>query len=115
MFEAPIDLLSFVTLYRRDWQQHSYLTLNGVSDQALLHTLETRSHIRTPILCLDNDRAGLTAMDRMAEKLKELGYENVSQLLPHLKDWNEQLLFDRGLHREPEQLREPVMELGLSP
>ena len=27
VFEAPIDLLSFLTLYQKEWEQHSYVAL----------------------------------------------------------------------------------------
>ena len=41
VFEAPIDLLSFITMHKKDWQSHSYLALCGVTEHALMHTLET--------------------------------------------------------------------------
>ena len=31
VFEAPIDLLAFLTLYPEDWQQHSYVALCGTA------------------------------------------------------------------------------------
>ena len=38
VFEAPIDLLSFICLYPQDWQTRSYLALGGVSGKALDRT-----------------------------------------------------------------------------
>ena len=35
VFEAPIDLLSFICLYPQDWQTRNYLALGGVSGKAL--------------------------------------------------------------------------------
>ena len=35
VFEAPIDLLSFLCLFKKDWQKQSYLALGGVGDKAL--------------------------------------------------------------------------------
>ena len=35
VFEAPIDLLSFIELFPKNWQQHNYLSLGGVSGKAL--------------------------------------------------------------------------------
>ena len=35
VFEAPIDLLSYITLHPEGWQRHSYVALCGVSGQAL--------------------------------------------------------------------------------
>ena len=40
VFEAPIDLLSFICLYPQDWQTRSYLALGGVSGKALAFSLE---------------------------------------------------------------------------
>ena len=40
VFEAPIDMLSFITLHPENWQEHSYVALCGVSDHALLWMLE---------------------------------------------------------------------------
>lgn len=31
VFEAPIDFLSFLTLYPKNWQKNSYIVLNGVA------------------------------------------------------------------------------------
>jgi len=36
VFEGPIDLLSFLSLYPKDWQQHSYVALCGVAEHAML-------------------------------------------------------------------------------
>ena len=40
VFEAPIDLLSFICLYPQDWQTRSYLALGGVS-LSLIHIFLT--------------------------------------------------------------------------
>ena len=46
VFEAPIDLLSFICLYPQDWQTRSYLALGGVSGKALDRFLSERKDIR---------------------------------------------------------------------
>ena len=33
VFEAPIDLLSFLCLFKKEWQKQSYLSLGGVSEK----------------------------------------------------------------------------------
>jgi hypothetical protein len=96
VFEAPIDMLSFITLYPDQWQQDSYVTLCSVADHALFGQLENHPHLQRIILCLDNDDAGRQAMDRIAVKLAERGYDDVSVLLPNLKDWNDDLKMDIG-------------------
>lgn len=91
VFEAPIDLLSFISLYPHDWQQHSYVACCGVSFQPVQKMLERMSSVETVYLCLDNDKAGNMASERMANALKEQGVSSV-RLIPQNKDWNEALV-----------------------
>jgi len=112
VFEAPIDMLSFISLYQQNWQAHSYLALCGVAEHALTHTLESNPHIKRVGLCLDNDEPGLVAMNRIAGKLKQLGYDEVFQLLSQFKDWNADLQAQHGM---PEQAQEPDMAIALTP
>ena len=89
VFEAPIDLLSFLCLFKKDWQKQSYLSLGGVGEKALLRFLSDRPNIKTVYLCLDNDNAGNDACSRLAELVPE-GL-TVHRLVPLFKDWNEVL------------------------
>ena len=89
VFEAPVDLLSFLCLFKKDWQKQSYLSLGGVGDKALLRFLSDRPNIKTVYLCLDNDNAGNDACSRLAELVPE-GL-TVHRLVPLFKDWNEVL------------------------
>ena len=66
VFEAPIDLLSFICLYPQDWQSRSYLALGGVSGKALDRFLSERKGTRKVFLCLDSDTAGSEACTRLA-------------------------------------------------
>ncbi len=52
VFEAPIDLLSFICLYPQDWQTRSYLALGGVSGKALDRFLSERKDILKVFLAL---------------------------------------------------------------
>lgn len=36
VFEAPIDMLSFITLHKKGWQENSYVALSGISAHAML-------------------------------------------------------------------------------
>mgnify|MGYP002579369251 CR=1 FL=1 len=45
VFEAPIDLLSFIELFPKNWQQHNYLSLGGVSGKALQQFLSERPDV----------------------------------------------------------------------
>ena len=89
VFEAPVDLLSFLCLFKKDWQKHSYLSLGGVGEKALVRFLSDRPSVKTIYLCLDSDEAGKTACERLA-KLTPEGL-TVHRLVPLFKDWNEVL------------------------
>ena len=91
VFEAPIDLLSFITLYPRDWQAHSYVACCGTSMIPVLKMLERMPAQETVFLCLDNDHAGEKACQRMAEELQAKGVVSV-RIAPQLKDWNDDLV-----------------------
>lgn len=90
VFEAPIDMLSFISLYPKDWQEHSYVALCGVGGQAMCWMLEQQTSIRKAALCLDNDDAGHKASARLRAELIEKGYQT-AVILPSLKDWNDDL------------------------
>ena len=91
VFEAPIDMLSFITLYQKDWQQHSYIAMNGVYESAVLKALENHADLRSVYLCTDNDEGGIEAAERLRDILHEHGYADIFRIAPQLKDWNEQL------------------------
>ena len=55
VFEAPIDMMSFLTLYPKDWQKNSYIAMNGVYENAVLTALKNHSNINEIVLCVDND------------------------------------------------------------
>ena len=87
VFEAAIDLLSFIQLFPKDWKKRSYLSLGGVSSVALMTFLSERPQITSIFLCLDNDQAGNEACEKLAGEISE-GY-SVIRLKPSRKDWNE--------------------------
>ena len=91
VFEAPIDLLSFISLYQKDWRMHSYVALCGVAEHALLQLLSDASQVKRIALCLDNDKAGIQARERIKQSLAERGYRDVFPLFSQQKDWNEDL------------------------
>ena len=101
VFEAPIDMLSFITLHKGNWQAHSYVALNGVSEHAMLYQLSTNEQIQKVVLSLDHDPAGIEATGRLTEILHEYGYDQVSCLQSDLKDWNENLKALNGIKSLP--------------
>lgn len=101
VFEAPIDLLAFLTLYPDGWQQHSYVALCGTAEHAMLWMLEKNPNLRKAILCLDHDAAGIEAVGRLSEVLREHGYSQIAPLQSEYKDWDEDLKARHGLEAQP--------------
>ena len=97
VFEASIDLLSFIQLFPKDWKKRSYLSLGGVSSVALMTFLSERPQITSIFLCLDNDHAGNEACEKLAGEIPD-GYR-VIRLKPARKDWNE-ILCDENADRK---------------
>ncbi len=91
VFEAPIDMLSFITLYPKDWQQHSYIAMNGVYESAVLKALDNHSGLNEIYLCTDNDEGGVESAERLGDILAEKGYTEIFRITPQEKDWNEVL------------------------
>ena len=89
VFEAPIDLLSFIELFPKNWQQHNYLSLGGVSGKALRQFLSERPDVERVFLCLDSDKAGEDACKRLAGLLPDT--VSVTRIQPCMKDWNDVL------------------------
>lgn len=105
LFEAPIDMLSFISMNKEGWKQHSYAACCGVSDRVAMQMLKDDPNIKRVSLCLDNDEEGKKSARRIKENLKSKGIQ-ADILVPKLKDWNEDLLSLGGENREtptPEQ------------
>ena len=92
LFEAPIDMLSYISMQKDNWQRHSYAASCSVSDRVLFQCLKDNPNIKNVFLCFDNDEAGQTANKRIANKLNKMNIQN-EILVPNLKDWNEDLTF----------------------
>jgi len=88
VFEAPIDMLSFITIYQKEWQQHSYISLCGVSERAMIKMLELNPKMNHVVLCLDHDAAGVEASEKFSDVLTDRGIQ-CGKLVSKYKDWNE--------------------------
>ena len=97
VFEAPIDMLAFITLHRKDWQKHSYVALCSVSERALMHRLNVKPKLRKVALCLDNDSAGISACERIKGILENKGYLDVKIIHSINKDWDEDVKAQNGV------------------
>ena len=91
LFEAPIDMLSYISMYKENWKNHSYAASCSVSGRVLFQCLKDNPNIKNVFLCFDNDEAGQTANKRITEKLNSMNIQN-KILLPTHKDWNEDIL-----------------------
>ena len=98
--ESPIDALSLATLVKLsggEWRDCHYLSLGGTAPRAMLQFLHDHPHVTQISLCLDNDKAGITGMERLEQAIHEdpelsrrvtLIYRNPPPK-EHGKDYNE--------------------------
>lgn len=100
-FESPIDMLSYISLHKENWIEHSYVSLCSVSDRALIQMLKDNPNINKIYLCLDNDIEGIDSDYRIRNNLNQIGYDDVTFLRPKYKDWNEILKAKNGLEPLP--------------
>ena len=108
VFEAPIDMLSFISNFHdSDWTKHSYVALCGTSSQPLLGMLERCPNIEHVHLALDNDQAGQLATRRLAKIVREKGLA-VDAMVPVGKDWNEDLCANFEQTMEDQQHEQSV-------
>ena len=115
VFEAPIDMLSYLTLNPENWQKHSYIAMNGVYENAVLTALKGHSNLSEIMICTDNDEGGIDAADRQKDILSDSGYADIRRILPRNKDFNEDLKQHNGVeflpavpHRRLEKYHETV-------
>lgn len=103
VFEAPIDLLSYISLFPEEWQEHNYVACCGTSSIPVLEMLRQLPRLRQVYLCLDNDAAGHAASERMAKLLEEHGI-SAEWLVPQQKDWNDDLKAEQENKMERSEL-----------
>lgn len=103
VFDAAVDLMSFVTLNGNSWQNNNYLSIDGLSPKPLIRFLEENKKIKEINICLDYDPAGIETAEKMRDTLLERGYtlEQINRLYPVYKDWNEQLKAENGVSPIP--------------
>lgn len=90
VFEAPIDLMSYMTLQPDRWTERNAVACCGTSLHPVRKMLELHPHISMVNLCLDNDGAGQEACGRMETELHKLGILT-ERCVSQGKDWNEDL------------------------
>lgn len=88
LFEAPIDMLSFISMHKTNWKNHSYAASCSVSDRVLFQCLKDNPNIEKVYICFDNDEPGQAAANRIITKLSQMKIQS-EILAPIHKDWNE--------------------------
>ena len=111
VFEAPIDMLSYITLHPNNWQRHSYVACCGTSLQPVEWMLEQLPQVTKTILCHDNDKAGWETTLRATEQLSSRGVEAIRDA-PTRKDWNEDLLEKRHQAQQQEEVAASCQAFG---
>ena len=91
LFEAPIDMLSFISMFKHCWKSQSYAASCGVSDKVLWQMLKDGPHIKKVYICFDNDEPGQQAAQRISREMTEKGIWH-EIYPPEKKDWNEDLI-----------------------
>lgn len=110
VFEAPIDMLSYISLHKEGWQRHSYAALCGVGRQAMYQILKENPNIQKIYLCLDHDIPGIKAAKRIKEELSQTGYKEVEEKWSDYKDWNEDCKAAHGESAQPAEELIPEAE-----
>ncbi len=87
VFESPIDLMSWFTLY--DLPVSNAVALCGLYHGPLETYLNENPHIRRIVFCLDADKWGRETAGRLGAKYQALGYATKARFPPSGKDWNE--------------------------
>ena len=72
VFEASVDLMSFITLSKEDWENDNYIALDGLSPKPLLRFIEENKNIKEIYLCLDYDIAGIEAGEKINDILDKM-------------------------------------------
>lgn len=108
LFEAPIDMLSFISIHKNGWKAHSYAAACGVFDQVLWHMMKDNPKIQKVYLCLDSDEPGQAAAKRISDKLFTKGIQH-EILVPIHKDWNEDLLYPAEEMEEETECIQPIL------
>lgn len=110
VFEAAIDLLSYMTLLKmdeKDYTKFDYLSLAGASDKiaikseadipiALKAYLERNPNIKTIVFHLDNDEVGIGATSKIISILNSK-YQCIDEHPSICKDVNEELIHKKTL------------------
>ena len=91
VFEAPIDMLAYISMNKPGWEKHSYVALCSTADRAACQMLKDHPNLKTVFLCLDHDSSGIEGCYRLAESIHAIGEYSIWRKSPRNKDWDEDL------------------------
>lgn len=98
VFEAFIDLFSYITLFHlnKPWQTFNYIALGGLYLDVLKKFLFDYPHIKNIVICTDNDQNSKDNKNHgqifAQNAIKQLESKYAVTIdTPYLKDWNEVL------------------------
>ena len=120
VFEASVDLMSFITLSKENWENDNYIALDGLSPKPLLRFIEENKNIKEIYLCLDYDIAGIEASEKINDILDEMYGDKINTVIikPLYKDWNEELKAKNGkealmiqMHPKKESCKKTIKNL----
>ena len=115
VFEAPIDMLSYISMNKDNgslgdnWRDNSYIALCGLDNESVTAFLDRNpGKIKMVSLCLDNDSAGERGAEALKAKLEKRneGF-SISVCIPEEKDWNDDLMSQKKIEHE-----DPLMSLA---
>ena len=114
--EAPIDAMSIASAlmhYRVGLEPYGFLSLGGVSLNALEYHLKHSPQIKTIYLCQDNDEAGNQSRQAAVDYLVKNGFEGkIVEKPPICKDFNEDLLqiHQSSMHTEQKTMQPAIIQ-----
>jgi|LSQX01.2.fsa_nt_gb hypothetical protein len=86
-FEGPIDLMAYISLHGEP--ETNAVALCSLHDGTLEQYLKENPHIKSITFCLDSDKWGREATERLSAKYSERGYTISALFPPKGKDWAE--------------------------
>ena len=94
IYESIIDAMSHATMIKiqgGNYKEHNRISLGCVADMKLEQFLKDHPNIKVIVSCLDNDKAGIEATEKIKDKYTKEGYQ-IKRILPINKDFNDDLV-----------------------
>jgi hypothetical protein len=96
--ESVIDNMSVMSIMKEQGKklcEYNYLGLSGTNKlAAVTEHIKADKNINKLVLALDNDNAGLMAIEKIKEQLKSMDWQGkITDYLPKQKDWNAELQY----------------------